>query len=149
MGFEAVNEEWEDRTIPEDVVPVLLKDIKYESIPYKDKRTGEAKSFEKLTWIFTIPSGEYEGRGLRGETNTKMNTGAGNKFRQWAETLLGQQIPAGAKFDTDQVIGLQAKALVKHRTDKNNPEIKYAEIDELLPNDDGDSPFGFSGEPPF
>jgi hypothetical protein len=145
VGYQTTATEEEDRTIPEDsIVPATLTEIKLRVVQYNDKQTGEAKSFEQLEWWFEVTSGDYQGRKVKGTTDTKLTTHPKNKFRNWSSVMLNREIADGFPLDTDDLIGLPADVAIGYRPDRKDPSKVYEEVSEVLPASGGQA-----SEPPF
>ena len=134
------NEEWVDKTIPEDtLVRARLESISLHKFMYQ----GEEKQTLEWWWEVLGPD-PYTGRKLKGKCKPEMNESPRNRLRKWAEALLQREIPVGGKMSIQDLVGLQAQVSVVHKPDKNDPTMKWEEIDEVIPvsqfNDD---------EPPF
>lgn len=140
-----------DRTIPEDtILRARLVDVKEKTINWKDKRTNEAKSADLLEWWFEVTDdrvedGLYKERKIKGECNAKLTNHPGNRFRLWAEAILGRELPVGKGVDpVDDLVGLSCDITVKHREYEKNGERRIAEeLDEVMPisGTDDDVPF--------
>lgn len=135
-----------DLTIPEDYpVRAIVKDIKYREFEFTDKRTQEKKTGANLEWYFeVVADGPYKERVVRGTTRPTLNNRDGNRFRQWAETLLARELPTGVNIDTDDLLGLACEITVTHEKDRKNPEMVWDRVDEVLP-----VTAGFDLTPPF
>lgn len=147
MGLQFTVEDAPDLTIPEDYpVRATVKDIKLRENDWTDPKTRETKTISNLEWFFEVTSdGPYTGRVVRGRTKPVLNNRDGNRFRQWAETLLGRELGVGAGIDADDLLGLACEITVSHEPDRKNPEIKWDRVDEVLPVTGG---FNLN-EPPF
>jgi hypothetical protein len=140
----------EDLTLPEETFfRMRVTDIQTEDVPYTDKKTGEAKSFRKMTWWFEVTEqGKYVGRSLKGELtgpNAKLSSHPNNKFRQWAEAILDRDIPVGFQLSRDDLIGLQCKVSVRHEKGWKDPSQVFEVVDEVVPA----GGFAFDEQPPF
>lgn len=134
-----------DRTIPEDtLLKAELVETKDKTIEWADRATGEKKSAVLVEWWFRVTDrdvnqGLYEGRRVKGETDSKITNHPNNRFRNWAEALLQRELPVGAGVDTDEdLVGLPCIISVRHRpyTHKTTGEERIAEeIDEVMPLD--------------
>lgn len=145
MGLTFVVQDAPDLTIPEETfVRARLENIELREFSWNDKKTGERKEGSNLEWTFEVTAeGTYKGRKVRGRTGTEINNRDGNRFRNWAETLLGRELPVGMGIDADDLIGLSCEITVKHEPDRKNPEIKWERVDEMLPVS------GYGDESPF
>lgn len=151
MGQQFETEEQQDLTLPEDSIHTAqLVDLKTRDVPFTDRKTGEAKSFTKLEWWWEIVAtnleDKYIGRKVKGECDAKLTSHPGNSFRNWAETLLGREIPIGMVIDTDDLIGLRAEVSIGHREDRKDPAKIWEFVDEVMPLS---ADFKLSDEPPF
>lgn len=138
----AVVEDQPDRTIPEDtLLRATLVEVTDKKIEWTDKQTKEQMSAILLEWWFkvtdkNVEGGLYEGRKVKGETDAKITNHPNNRFRSWAEALLGRDLPVGAGIDTDDdLVGLSCLISVRHRkyTTKQNESRIAEDIDEILP----------------
>ncbi len=145
------NEEEEDRTLPEDSIHrARLEEIKLRTFTWTDRRTGDEKEGKSLDWWWsiTVPGSgldaSYVGRRVKGECNAKMSSREGNKFREWAEVLLGREIPIGMSVDTDDLVGLEAEIVIGHRQDKKDTSKTWEFVSAISPVEQR-----FSEDPPF
>lgn len=156
MGLQFVVEDAPDLTLPENkIFRAQLKEIKLHTFTWTDYRDPAApgqpvqKEGSVLQWWWEVQSGDaYSGRKVKGETDPKISTHPRNKFRGWAETLLGRELPPGLTVDVDDLVGLSADITVKHVADKKDPSRKYEEIDDVIAIG-GDGGTGWGQEPPF
>lgn len=142
-------EEEQDRTIPEDtIVRARLEDVSEKTIEWT--KNGEKKSADILEWWFEVidkhtQDGLFEGRKVKGSCDAKLTTHPRNKFRNWAEALLGRELPTGVAVDPEADLqGLVADITVSHREYMKNGEKRIIEeIDEVIAIDgmDDDVPF--------
>lgn len=148
MGLTFTVEDAPDLTIPEDtILRARLNDISDKTLNWKDRKTGEDKSSVILEWAWeVVGEGEYKGRTVKGTCDAKISNHPNNKFRVWAESLLGRELPMGMGVDTDDLIGLVADISVGHRPDRKDPAKKWEFVDEVIPVSGG---FTVDSEPPF
>lgn len=134
--------------LPEGVLmQARLKDIEVKTIPYTDRKTGEAKTFEKLNWIFEITEqGDFNARLIRKETNAAFKTSEYNEPYQIAKSLLNREIAAGTAVGPGDLIGLPGLITVRYEADRGGDGKKWARVDQVYPLDPA-SAAGF--EPPF
>lgn len=93
--------------------------------------TFDGETVDKLRWTFTILDDPWKGNTLMGDTSTSFNAHPNCKAYQWAKALTGKDFNIGEEFDTDMITGHPARALIKHRTDKQGRV--WPKIGELLP----------------
>lgn len=124
-----------DLTIPEDtIVRARLEEIKEHRFEWTDKKTGERKEGHMLQWWWEVTAeNEYNGRKIKGECDAKISSHPRNRFRGWAETLLGRELPPGMPIDTDDLVGLSADISIRHDKDKKDPSKVYERVDEVIP----------------
>lgn len=147
MGFTLEVEDQPDLTIPEDtIVRARLKEIKLREFDWTDRQTNEQKHGKALEWWFDVLDDRFPNRSVKGQTDFRVSNHPRNKFRMWAEAILGRELPVGMKIDTDDLTGMVCEISIRHRSDKKDPSKKYEEVDEVMPADGG---AGFSDEPPF
>lgn len=156
MGMTFVTEDEPDLTIPEDtLVRAKLLEIKPKTINWTIKNgpnAGQPASKAMLEWWWEITDTRFPGkdglnRRLKAECEAKLTNNAGNKFRQWAEALLGREVPVGMGIDTDDVVGLSADVTVRHeKSSKPGDDRIFERIEDVIPLGDA---FRLSDEPPF
>lgn len=131
--WEFENEEYVDRTIPENLpVQARLDEVKSHSFPIT--KNGETETVRKIQWWWVVESPEeYKDRRIKGECGIKMNTRPGNKFNEWSAALLGREVKIGEKVDPREFVGMRAKITVAHDADKKNPGLKYERVDDVIP----------------
>jgi hypothetical protein len=149
------NEEWVDKTIPEDTLvrarldSIKLNVRKWTPKPgqrgYDANNPGAEQEIRTLEWWWEVLGPEpYTGRRLKGECKPEMNENPRNRLRRWAAALLQREIPVGGRLSIQDLTGLQAQISVVHKPDKNDPTMKWEEVDEVIPA----SSFA-DDEPPF
>lgn len=133
----------------ETLLPARLKSVKEEEIPYRDKKTGEERTFTKWIWEYEIIDGEYAGLRAWGDTQDSVTDRLDNKPRQWIESLLGGiSLELGQGVDTDDYLGLECMIEVEHREHtKANGEKSY--LTPVLNVYPADSIQDQDQEPPF
>lgn len=158
MGFQTKVEEYDPDAVVYERIPAgtialaTLEGIEAKDIAWLDKvEKGDdgqplRRTATLLQWTFRLTDGDYAGKTVRGTCDSRLSTHPKNVYRNWAETLLARELPVNGNLDTDDLIGLEAKVLVKHKVDKKDDTKVYVEVDELLPSGGG---FQFSDEPPF
>ena len=147
MGLTFTTIDEPDLTIPEDmIVRATLAEIKQRTIKWVDKQSGEAKERDLLEWYWQVQTPEkYSMRKIKGECDAKISNSPGNKFMQWASTLLGREIPVGMAVDVDDLLGLPADLTVKHDPDRKDPSKVWERVDEVI----AVNGFQFDAAPPF
>lgn len=135
MGLQFTVQDAPDLSIPEDtILRARLDRIDLREFSWNDRNTGEKKNGSNLDWTFVVTQdGEYKDRKVRGRTGTDINNRDGNRFRSWAETLLGRELGVGTPLDTDDLIGLSCDLTVRNEPDRKNPEIKWSRVDDIMP----------------
>lgn len=170
-------EEASNYPIPEDtLVPLKLESVTQVEIPFvykKGTRMGQSSIFVKWEWEFICCEGEYAGLNVRGNseprfTSNDQPSGMLSLAKPWAEALLGRSMELGEECDTDDLVGLQVQATVRHvepRAKKDGEGFWFnIELDEMFPVSSGgqranyptgvvrsDNVWGNNGldEPPF
>ena len=131
-----LTEDEPDLTLPEDSIHrARLEEIKLRTFEWTDRKTGEQKEGQSLEWWWEITSTglgpEYVGRKVRGECPAKISNRGNNKFRIWAEALLGRDIPVGMAIDTDDLVGLEAEIVIGHRQDRKDKTRFYEFVSDV------------------
>lgn len=142
MGKRTVEDE-PDRTIPEDtIVRGKLVQLEDKNISWKDKQTGEDREATITEWWWQIQSPEdYENRKVKGSCTAKVTNHPSNRWRLWAEALLGRELDANMTLDDDDLVGLVADLTVFHRASKDGERV-FEEVDEVIPvSAEADIPF--------
>lgn len=145
-----------DLSIPEDtIVRAVVAQIKKEVVPYVDKKTGEDKEFAKLVWWFEVTAPEYTApdgtrRRIKGETDVRITDHPRNRFRQWAETLLGRELAFGVGVSLSDLTGLPCDITIAKEPDRKDPKKFWDRVDEVLPVVSTSGAGGWGAEePPF
>jgi len=136
VGFVFTVEEQKDLTLPEDSIHrAKLLEIKQRTINWTNAEGPQSRDILEWWWEITHTNlgDEFVGRRVKGECPAKITNASGNRFHNWAETLLGRQIPPGMNIDTDDLIGLQAEISIGHRQDKKDASKIWEYVDEVLP----------------
>src|SRR2546427_11146616 len=109
MGLQFVVEDVPDLTLPENkIFRAQLKEIKLHTFSWTDYKDPSAfgtpvqKESSTLQWWWEVQSSdEYNGRKVKGECEPRLTTHPRNRFRYWAETLLGRTLPSGMGIDAE------------------------------------------------
>lgn len=139
MGRTFTAQEPKFKNIPEEtIVRGKLMEIKEDHRSGTSTRTGKPYDFKKLIWWFEVQSDDYlkdDGtkRRIKGETSNSFEVGS--LFHQWAETLLGRDIPIGLGVDLEDLIGLPADITIRHEADRKDPAKKWERVDMVMPAD--------------
>lgn len=159
MGLQFTVEDAPDLTLPEDTIfRAQLKEMKVHEFKWTDFNdpgspgVGVPKVGQTLQWWWEVKSdNEYNGRKVKGECDPKISNHPRNRFRQWAEALLGRELPQGMTVDIDDLVGLVADITIKHRPDKKDPSKKYEEVNDVITVSSSSTSGGggWSDEPPF
>ncbi|MCL6474428.1 MAG: DUF669 domain-containing protein [Firmicutes bacterium] len=88
----------------------------------------EGKYSLQLQWMFRVLEPGYEGRELIAYTNATNSTTA--KLAQWARAL-GCEVVPGEEFDTDELVGRKAIAVVVVKPSQQGN--RYNHVENLLP----------------
>jgi hypothetical protein len=138
-----------DLTIPEDsIVRARLVELKLRTFDWIDKKDNTKKEGQTLEWWWQVTATdlgeEYVGRKVKGECPPKLTNRPGNRFREWAEALLGRDIPVGMSINTEDLVGLEADIVIGHRPDRKDPGKVWEQVTNVSPA------FGDAHEvPPF
>lgn len=128
--------------IPEgQILKARLEDFDVKTIPFNDKKTGEAKEFSKIEWDFLVIDGEFQGTHVRGETSAYLTDHPDNKFRNWAEALLNRSLSLSDVIDETDLVGASALITVKYVADRKDDEKKWRRVDDVIPLDADEPPF--------
>jgi hypothetical protein len=115
----------------------VLQAVSYKTFDWNDG--GTKKTGEKLEWQWEITSSKYGpefvGRQVRGECKPVMSNWDGNKFRSWAEALMGREIPVGMEIETDDLVGLKAEIVIGLRTDRKDPTKSWPFVADVIGSD--------------
>jgi hypothetical protein len=95
-----------------EICTARLVSVDLKEKPFVDDKTGE--KVKKFEFKFRIddPSGAHDGQLVWGETPTRMTDHPDNRFRIWAEALLGQRLMAHHKVNTDDLQDRDCRIIV-------------------------------------
>jgi hypothetical protein len=100
--------------VPEGFYTAEVVRCGVETKPWVNEETGE-KDIKKVVFAFKILDEPYEDQWVFGETPLTFTNHPDCKLRGWVKELLGQdELAVGFKFNTDSLVGLQAKVSVAH-----------------------------------
>lgn len=136
--------------IPTDtLLRAKLTALDVATVPYTDKNTGEAKTFQKLNWKFEITQdGDYFGKTVNAETSAYLSDHPENQFRNWAEALLQRPLDLGNVLNESDLLGLSALITVHYVPDRKDPSKKWRRVDQVIALQPSLGGGGFT-EPPF
>lgn len=102
--------------LPDDEI-VLGKVLTVKKVikPFKDDDGNPVEKVEFKVQIIQ-PGGTHDGVSIWGDTSTYFNTHPNNKLRNWATSILGQELPAGYRLDTDVLENREVRVIVGYRT---------------------------------
>lgn len=95
-----------------------LLSVELTTKPFNDDKTGEP--VKKFTFKFRVDSAEYPDKLIWGECGTRITNHPDNKFRTWAEAILGQRIPASYRGNTDDLLDRDCRIVVGKETKERN-----------------------------
>lgn len=125
-----------------------LVELEVREIPRRDPKPGEDTHFKKLAWHFEITQqGEFMSEKVRGETSAYLSDHPDNKFRTFAEALLGRPLDLGQQLFPSDLEGLQALITVRYEPDRKDPSKKYRRVDDVIALEGGGH--SANDEPPF
>lgn len=128
--------------------PGTIKKIEETVINFTDRDTGDPVSKDVLKWSIEIDDPMFVNeRGFAkrvyGTCDTKLNNLSDNRFRRWAEAVIGVDIQPGMKVDPQDWIQLPVMVKIWKRKGTGQYATRFFdEIAELLP-------FNGETEPPF
>jgi hypothetical protein len=130
-GSSVIEEDEAPRLVPEDTIfRATVQELKPRTARFTDRRTGEPREIEFVQWYFEIADGDYEGRVVRGEAEYVQ--ARNSKLMQWAAAELRAEFVPGGNVDWSQIPGQVVEITVRHRPDKNDPDKKWVEVDEVM-----------------
>lgn len=131
----------------DDIQRVRVLTVKVAEKPYKDDDGNNVKKVEFKT---VVTSGDHAGSYIWGETPTRFNTHSECKLRNWAQSILGQELPAGYVLDTDVLEGTEVRAIIGYKEYVKNDGTpgKRNFIKDLMPTREAMAN-SFEDEPPF
>ena len=112
--------------IPEgDAIGVRLLGVEQRNFEW------EGQPVEKLRWSFAVTdAGPWQGKTIYGETSTAFTAHPNCKAYNWVKVLTGREYEPGEDLDTDELLGLPALAVVRHKPGKDGR--KWMRVRELL-----------------
>ncbi len=143
-------EEEKEVRIPEDSIHrARLEEIKLRTFGWTDKRTGDEREAQVLDWWWRITSttygDQYVGRRFKSECDAKLSSRSDNRFRMWAEALLGRDIPVGMAVDTDDLVGMEAEIVIGYQPDRRDKNKTWPYVSDVAPLDGSHHQY----DPPF
>jgi hypothetical protein len=102
------------------------------SVTERGPFNGKNGPFSLLDWSFEIISGDFAGEYIVGSTDAELTNHSNNKYRNYVETLLGDELGVGAQLNTDDLLGLEADIVIGIRK-WGNPERVDPTVAQLLP----------------
>jgi hypothetical protein len=122
-----------------------LIELEQATIDYTDKKTGEAKQFTKLNWIFEVTEqGDYNAKKVRAETSAYLSDSPYNQFNNFAKALLGRELAVGQILGEGDLVGLPCLITVKYEEDRKDPSKKFARVADVFQLDPASA-----DQPPF
>lgn len=97
-------------TFEATVIGVRLKEANF-----TDEATGQKVKRVEFKFMISDPDGIFDAQNIWGETPNKFNSHPDCKLRQWAEAILGRELPVGYRLDTDSLVGQDCKIGVSYR----------------------------------
>ncbi len=115
------------------LVNVLLQEIE----PTEFDWEGETQLKLKWVFLFNDPevAGDYwNGKEIWGQTSRAFVNHTNCKAMNWAITLTSRAFKDGDKLNTDDLIGISAKAMIGHKTDGQGRT--WMRVERLFPSVD-------------
>jgi len=104
---------------------------------------------QNLNWTFTLHTpGEWEGKRVWGNTSMVFNTNPNCKLRNWAQSILGEELDGGFELDTDDLVGRKARVAIGHRAKQDGTKKQYV-ADVMPPKQSSAAASAWGDEPPF
>lgn len=132
MGKYVVEEEKPREPISDDAI-FPAKILKVEEI----EKTFDGKKKKRINFTFRLEADglPWDGWELEGDVPAFLNAAPENRFRQWVEAVLGNEVPVGFQVDTDALVGQMVRVVVGARpyTDKYNNDKIWNWVKDLLP----------------
>lgn len=131
-GFEGGDDNDRPAVIPEDeVLEAEVTRIKQITKPYKDDDNNDVKRVE---FSFLVEDGQgYDGRRIKGDTPTTFSENEKCRLRNWAQEIMGVEIPSGFKLNTDDLEDSKVRIVVGQRKyTKDNEERIYNFVKDLM-----------------
>lgn len=132
----------------DDIQRVKILSVKVAEKPYKD---DDGVNVKKVEFKTVVVGGEFSGNYVWGETPTRFNTHPDCKLRNWAQSILGQELPPGYRLDTDVLQDAEVRAVIgyKEYTKGDGTLGKRNFIKDLMPTSEAMASYGATAEEPF
>lgn len=113
--------------IPEgEIVNVVLDKVE------PDQYEWNGETIDKLKWYFTVTDeGQFNGLQVRGSTSTAFTNHPNCRAYNWVQAITGKKYQEGEGLDTDDLSGMRARIIIKHREDKNKR--LWHDVRDVLP----------------
>ncbi len=91
-----------------------------QNYPQKDGSTHQVKFW------FRVVDGQFEKRVLFGDAKANWYEDERNscRLRNWTKTIMGGELPEGYEFDSDDLVGLNARILVGEKWNKKQEKMQ-------------------------
>lgn len=95
------------------IMPLSVVSVKVVEKPYTDDETGQKVKKVEFKFAVIDPDGPFDGQNVWGETGTKFNTHPDCKLRNWSSAILGTELAAGYRLDTDVLVGNECRGSIE------------------------------------
>jgi hypothetical protein len=118
------------------------------------QNAGDEGQIHRWKWTFELLSGEKTGSDVVLETDPSIELEGFSPARMAYEALQGEPLELGQDIDTDLVVGMKARLVLKHMPPREAGDRVFydTKVTDVLPAKDGDesaaSPWD-GDEPPF
>lgn len=79
--------------------------------PFADEQGNDIFRME-FKFALDAPDTAFDGQNIWGDTGITFNTNPNCKLRNWAQEILGAELPPGFKLDTDSLVGMPVRVMV-------------------------------------
>lgn len=113
--------------IPEgEILEAAVADVEERSFEWNQE------TVHKLRWQFVVTEpGPFNGKSVYGETSKSFTAHPNCKAYSWACAIAGRSFSDGEQLDTDDLISLGCKVVIRHKPDKQGRV--WANVDDVFP----------------
>lgn len=132
---------------------VMLGQVVGAKVVEKPFEDDDGNKVKKVEFKFTLmdPDGKQDGLNLWGETPVRFNTHPDCRLRNWAQAMLGQELPAGFNLDLDMLLNTEVRTIIGYKewdkTDGTKGKRNF--VKDVMPTKDAERKMAAEADEPF
>lgn len=96
-----------------EILPARVIGVENKKQRFQDKETGEDVYKVEFKFEITDEDSPFDAVKVYGRTGTRFNNHPGCKLFSWAQGILGMELVAGYRLDTDDLLDQDCRVIVK------------------------------------